>query len=107
VYQCAGNNGHREASIPHLSPKEATESARAAFVKAQAKQANEHDDKQDNVATEGDNNVKFGALEVEYHTSGCRRCPRCADLWIGIVQKICNIHMDDYLPARYLIPSHD
>jgi len=43
---------------------------RTAFVEAQAKQTNEHDNKQDNVATEGDNDVKFGAVEVGYHTSG-------------------------------------
>jgi len=53
-----------------LSPEEATEMERTAFVEAQAKQTNEHDNKQDNVATEGDNDVKFGAVEVGYHTSG-------------------------------------
>ena len=49
-------------------------------MKAHADQAQEHDEKQDDVGGEGDEDVKFGAVDVGDIAGGLQRYPESTDL---------------------------
>jgi hypothetical protein len=72
----------KELLQQYLCPKEATQARPIAYFEAQTEQANEHDEKQDNVGGERDNSIKSGDLWVDYCTDVCYRQPSTTDLWV-------------------------
>ncbi len=95
------HHGQEEASIAHLSPKEASHTKRAGFVEAQAKQANEHGKQQDDVGREAGESVELGNVRVGHYTSRFSRYQFNAGLgkeWMdseGLLQFRLNIHPHD------------
>jgi hypothetical protein len=72
----------QELSQPYLCPKEATQARPVACFEAQTEQANEHDEKQDNIGGERDNSIKSGDRWVGYCADVYYRQPYTADLWV-------------------------
>jgi hypothetical protein len=63
-----------------LFPQDSSHRKHAASIEAQAEQANEHDEKQDDVSNEGANEVKFDDLNVGESAGIQCGTPRGADL---------------------------
>jgi hypothetical protein len=64
---------HVEEPPPDLFPQELSQRKHARSLSAQAQQANEHDEKQDNIGNEGTDGAKFDNLGVAWQAgTWCR-----------------------------------
>jgi len=87
----------------HLVKQEASQGPRTLSVVAEADQANEHDDKQEDVRRKRNGHGNFGGLHVvEHHAGGGRRIPFSADLSRRKVKDVV-IPTIIYLPEKNLI----
>jgi hypothetical protein len=98
--------GTSRPPITHLFPHEAPQSERAALMEAHAKQAKEHDEKEDDVGSEADENVKLGNAQVEHRASIRLRYPSSADLRKNESNKDQVHFRSEYSPARWLVSRH-
>lgn len=76
----------REPPQPHLCPKEASKTKHISS-KAHTEQANEHDEKQDHVATDCSKDVKFATICIGHGTGVQPRYPYGAELQLDRVRK--------------------
>ena len=73
--------GASEKPPSHLFPEELSNPVSTAAVTTQAKQADEHDEKQRDVSNNHGDECECAALAVRYHTGRLGRHPCRADLW--------------------------
>ena len=87
----------------HLVKQEASHAPRPSSVGAEADQANEHDDKQEDVRHKCKDHGNFGGLHVvDHHAGAGRSVPSSPDLSRRNVKDVV-IPMTIYLPEKYLI----
>ena len=91
--------------IAHLFPQEASQTVRAGFMKALAKQAKGHDKQQGDVDRGADENIKIGSVWVGHCTNSLSRYRSNADLGVNESRRSTIIQVD-YSPARWLVTWH-
>jgi hypothetical protein len=98
------HHGQGEVSISHLFPQEASHTKRARFVEAEAKQAQKHDNQQDDVSREADENVEIDNVRVGQRTSN-PRSRFIADLGMDEFRRSTTFQAG-HSPAQLLVPWH-
>ena len=81
------SHGKRRLALTNLVPQETSRSKSAEFVTAEAKQANEHDAKQDDVGNKRDDHGQFCGLDVERLAETARN-PCIAELSEGLAREV-------------------
>ena len=76
------NHGHLRTATPHLFPKQASQSKATCTAIVHAKQANKHDNQQEEVGDKHGDDGRYVHLDARYIAWAWCHSPGGVDLWI-------------------------